>query len=96
MDSLNWSELRPLTEIRNGPCVTIYMPTHVAAGLQGQQDAVRLKNLADQAERELAARWMRAPDARDLVAPLHRLSTDHEFWEARSNGLAQGLCRRQR
>jgi hypothetical protein len=86
------SELRQLTEPQAGPCVTICMPTHVA-GAEGQQDVVRLKNLAERAEQQLAAGWLRAPEARDLVASVHALSADRDFWERRSHGLALFLDR---
>jgi hypothetical protein len=92
MDRFGISDLRQLTDPNEGPCVTICLPTHVA-GADGQQDAVRLKNLADRAERQLAEGWLRAPEARDLVAPVRALPTDHEFWHRRSHGLALFLDR---
>lgn len=86
MDKFGVSDLRHLTEPNEGPCVTICMPTH-AAGAGGQQDFVRLKNLAERAERQLADGWLRASEARDLVAAIRDLAADHIFWEKRSNGL---------
>ena len=44
MDSLGTRDLRSLTHEQSGPCVSIYMPTHVV-GENGQQDPVRLKHL---------------------------------------------------
>ena len=35
MDTFGMSDLRQLTEAKEGPCVTICMPTHVAAGAEG-------------------------------------------------------------
>lgn len=93
MDRFGMSDLRQLTQANDGPCVTICMPTHVAAGAEGQQDAVRLKNLAEQVEQQLADEWLRAAEARDMVAAIHELPIDHEFWEIRSHGLALFLDR---
>ncbi len=87
MDTFNTSELRRLTVPQQGPCVTILMSTH-AAGHDGQQDALRLKNLVGQAERELTGQGSRAPDARKLLDPVRQLPKEPGFWEKRSNGLA--------
>ncbi len=87
MDTFGMSDLRSLTEPNEGPCVTLCMPTH-PAGVDGQQDTVRLKNLTDRAEQQLADGWLRAPEARDLLELVRSLPTDHDFWDRRSHGLA--------
>ncbi len=92
MDSFLISDLRQLVGSDEHPCVTICMPTHVA-GKASEQDAVRLKNLADRAERQLAEGWLRAPQARDLVAPIRNLPADLGFWKMRSHGLSLFLDR---
>jgi hypothetical protein len=86
-DSFETLDLRNLAAPREGPCVTFYLPTH-AVGENGQQDAIRLKNLINTAERELVDGWLRAPAARDLLAPVAQLPADQQFWENRSHGLA--------
>ncbi len=87
MDTFRIDDLRMLTASQNGPCVTIFMPTHVA-GANGQQDPVRLKNLLHQAEEQLAKHWLRAPEARDLLQPARLLPDDTVFWQKRNRGLA--------
>lgn len=87
MDRLTVSELRELASTRCAPAITIYMPTHVA-GEEGQQDAIRLKNLADQAEAKLIEQNMRPVEARELLKQVRDLSLDPTFWGARSHGLA--------
>lgn len=87
MDTFSTSDLRKLTAIQTGPCVSIFMPTH-AAGRDGQQDALRLKNLLAQAERGLIDQGLRAPDAKQLLEPVRELPADSRFWEKRSLGLA--------
>jgi hypothetical protein len=87
MDTFSTSDLRKLTAQQQGPCVSIFMPTH-AAGRDGQQDALRLKNLLGQAERGLIDQGLRAPDARRLIDAARELPNEPGFWEKRSHGLA--------
>lgn len=87
MDSFTMKDLKQLVESSQSPCATLCMPTHRSGG-DRQQDAVRLKNLADRIEKELAGRWLRAPDARDWVEPIRNIPGESEFWEKRDRGLA--------
>lgn len=99
MDNFGIREVRELTANREGPCITIFMPTH-AAGRDGQQDALRLKNLVSQAECSLIDQGIRGPDAKSLLAPVRDLPAEPGFWEKREKGLAvflsEGLCNRYR
>lgn len=99
MDTFSTSDLKRLTAAQQGPCVSIFMPTH-AAGPNGQQDALRLKNLLTQAERRLVDQGVRAPEAKKLLEPVRELPAEHGFWEKRSQGLAifitEGLLNRFR
>jgi hypothetical protein len=88
MDAFDASELwRVMTEPTSGPCASIYLPTH-AAGEQGQQDPVRLKNLLQQAETQLVEHGMRPAEARTLLQTARDLPRDPVFWQDRSDGLA--------
>ena len=99
MDAFSTSDLKRLTTAQQGPCVSIFMPTH-AVGPDGQQDALRLKNLLAQAERGLVDQGVRAPEAKKLLEPVRSLPAEHGFWEKRSQGLAvfitEGLWNRFR
>jgi hypothetical protein len=99
MDTFSNSVLRRLTVAQPGPCVSIFMPTH-AAGPDGQQDTLRLKNLLVQAERGLIDQGVRAPEAKKLLEPARDLPAEHGFWEKRGQGLAlfvtEGLWHRFR
>ncbi len=92
MDTIGMTELRQLTAHQPGPCVSLYMPTHVA-GEQQQQDGVRLKNLLRDAEERLSDGWLRPVEARELLQPLRDLPRDRTFWNARGDGLALFLNR---
>jgi hypothetical protein len=87
MDSHVTNDLRRLITNQATPCVSIYMPTHVA-GENGQQDPVRLKNLLQRAEEQLSASWLRSAEARRFLQAARDLPADPVFWENRSQGLA--------
>jgi hypothetical protein len=87
MDTFGASELRRLTGTGHGTCISIFMPTH-AAGRDGQQDVLRLKNLTAKAERDLLEQGMRSPEVRKLLQPVRDLPGEPSFWEKRSQGLA--------
>ncbi len=87
MDLLTCSDLRALASVDDGWCVSITMPTH-PVGREGQQDAVRLKNLVTAAEKQLIARGMRGVEARELLAPMLKLPHEGAIWEKRRHGLA--------
>ncbi|NLF70948.1 MAG: hypothetical protein GX575_18095 [Candidatus Anammoximicrobium sp.] len=87
MDTFSTSDLRRLTTAQQKPCVSIFMPTH-AAGRDGQQDTLRLKNLLAQAERGLLDHGLRVSEIKRLLEPVRELSAESGFWEKRSSGLA--------
>jgi hypothetical protein len=87
MDTFGTKDLRLLLGENEGPCVSIYMPTH-ASGKEGEQDAIRLRNLLGKAEERLSLDWMPAPDARKLLKRARGLSNVAAFGKNRSNGLA--------
>lgn len=87
MDTLSPNVLRSLLAPMTSPCVSVYMPTH-PTGLDGQQDPIRLRNLAQRLEGELTQGGMRAVESKQLLEPLRALAADSEFWHDRSQGLA--------
>lgn len=87
MDLFTQRELRELAAGVSGPCVTINLPTDLR-GLQGQQDAVRLKNLLDDAEQQLINSGMRKVDVIGMLKEPRKLALEKTFWNNRCNGLA--------
>src|SRR5512140_3948861 len=87
MNILSRDDLRSLIDKQNGPCVSIFMPTH-RAGRQVQQDPIRFKNLIRRAEEQLREQGVRSTDASALLKPTYKLLEDNEFWRHQSNGLA--------
>ena len=86
-------ELRILTESSQGPCVSIYMPTH-RVPTENQQDRTRLKNLIRQAAEALQAYGLRPAEAESLLEPATRLLGAIPFWKDKRDGL--GLVPRSR
>ncbi len=87
MNTFTLENLRTLLECQEGPCISIYLPTHTKGG-DTQQDPIRLKNLLKTAEEQLMQREMRTVSAKELLAPAQDLISDTRFWSHQSNGLA--------
>jgi hypothetical protein len=86
-DRFSREDIETLATYSNGHCVSIYLPT-VKVGPETEQNSIYLKNLLTEAAGQLEAAGMRAKDARDLLAPGADLTSDHEFWQHQSDGLA--------
>lgn len=86
-------ELRPLVMDHSSPCVSLYMPT--LRGQEGQQNAIRFKNLCGKAREDLIANGMRGPDAAEHLKPLDQMLQDSDLWRHCSEGLAVFRSRRQ-
>ena len=87
MSIFSREELRTLVERTEGPCVSIFMPTH-RAGKETRQDPIRLKNLAREAEKQLMAGGLQSSEVKELLAPVKGLLEDVFFWRYQSDGLA--------
>jgi hypothetical protein len=88
MDILKRSDLKELVERDGKWYVSIYMPTHRAAGREQQQDPIRLKNLLAQAEKKLLEYDVRRPDVEEMLRPAQELLEDRGFWQQQGDGLA--------
>ena len=86
MDSISRADLNLLAG-RDGPCVSIYLPTH-RAGNGTQENLIRFKNLLRRAEQELEAEGVRPAEARRLLEPATQLQDEALFWREPGDGLA--------
>ncbi len=66
MDLLQKDELKTLIQKPEGPCVSIYMPTHRAFP-DTKQDPIRFKNLLREAEERLKQAGFRSLEAKKLL-----------------------------
>jgi hypothetical protein len=87
IDTFDRAALWRLTSHHVGPCVSLFLETH-PAGRDGEQDAIRLKNLLREAEHQLSGHWLSATEARSLLERPRGLPKDADFWSNRSQGLA--------
>lgn len=87
MERITADELRNLASLQVKPRLTLYMPTNPGSP-KGMQDTIRLRDLADQGERELIAAEVRPTVARELIAKVRDLPAKPEFWQARNQSLA--------
>lgn len=90
MSELTAENLRALMQDRQGPCVSLFMPTH-QAGPKVRENHIRFKNLLREAEAALTAHGMRERDAEALLKPAWSLVEDRPFWQEQSTGLAAFL-----
>jgi hypothetical protein len=85
-------DLRTLTEPRQPPCVSLYLPTHRAGRKETQEDPIRLKNAVAQAREQLAAAGYPRDTITELLQPAAALVTRRDFWLQRADGLALFLA----
>jgi hypothetical protein len=91
MDIFGIDDLAVLTEKREMPCVSLFIPT-VRKGHDTKQNRIRYKNLFGETEEIL--RNMKIPESRgDFLAPARRLLDDPFFELHQSEGLALFLAR---
>src|SRR5690606_11382770 len=71
---------------RDGPCLSLYQPTHRAFP-DRQQDPIRFRNLLKELEQSLLKRYP-GRDVDALLSPLRELADDDAFWNHPADGLA--------
>ncbi|HUO87139.1 MAG TPA: hypothetical protein VM617_07090 [Thermoanaerobaculia bacterium] len=87
MDRVTRQEIAELSAHREGPHVSLFLPT-VRAGQETQQNPIRLKNLLRDAANRLQERGVERADAEALLAPARKLLDDYDFWQHQQDGLA--------
>ena len=91
IDRVTIDDLRRLGVLQGGICVSLYLPLYVSSE-GGSQDAVRLRNVLDQAEEQLIASGMQRHEAEQFTARARTLHEDLAFWDHRGDGLAVFLA----
>ncbi len=87
MDKITQQTITNLVENVAGTAVSIYMPTFTK-GRQMAQNPIRLKNLLDDVESQLAAKGMNEEDIETYLSPAADLVDDEVFWQNQAEGLA--------
>lgn len=88
MSTVSRSELRGLMEQQGNPCISIFLPTHRKAGIEMQQDPLRLRNQLREAEHLLLARNIESTQIEALLEPIVALFAEKEIWQHPGDGLA--------
>jgi hypothetical protein len=87
MNLLSNEMLRRLIAEQSRPSVSIYMPT-IRAGDESPQNAIRFKNLVNEAEERLVEAGYRRPEVKALLGPAYELLANEHFWQKQSEGFA--------
>ncbi len=87
MTRMTVEQLMELAERRAATCLSIFLPIRFAPQ-EWQHDRLVLKNLLEEAERQLAERGLRPAEITRLLAPVEPLMGDGRFWSHLSDGLA--------
>jgi hypothetical protein len=81
------SDLSVLIGPQQGPCVSLFLPTHRGTK-EVQQDPIRFKNLLRRAETILVSKGMSVEEVKCMFRPADTLLRDPLFWQQQSDGLA--------
>jgi len=87
LSTIRREDIEDLLQLPGRPRVSIYMPTF-RAGVETQQNPIRLKNLLRAVQQKLEESGMESTDAAELMTPVRELVDDQAFWQTQGNGLA--------
>jgi len=87
MELLRHEQLQSLIQPTEGPCISIFMPTH-RGGVEVKQGPIVLKNQIKKVEEQLSGEGRRSAAVRSLLEPLRELCDNNGFWQYQSDGLA--------
>src|SRR4051812_33649804 len=87
LSTIRREDIEDLLQLPGRPRVSIYMPTF-RAGVETQQNPIRLKNLLRSVQEKLEESGLESTAAAELIAPVRELVDDQVFWQTQSDGLA--------
>ncbi|TJZ51425.1 hypothetical protein FAZ15_20110 [Sphingobacterium olei] len=85
MEKINSTLLQQLTQIRNQPCISLYMPTH-RVHPESATDPILFKNLVKKIQLYITENKL--TDYMSLLEPFEKLQNDYDFWNNNDCGLA--------
>lgn len=85
-------QLQDLMQIRQFPCVSLYLPVEKVTNDTVQGPKV-LRKLLKSAEEAMKEKGVRTPDIESILAPAYALISDALFWENQNLGLALFLSK---
>ena len=87
MKNFTMEDLKRLTDIEDGLCISMYMPAEPGAATVDEQ-RIRFKNLLRKAEKEIQKSGSNKKDLYEMVEQGRGLLENDYFWRYQSNGLA--------
>lgn len=87
MRLLGKEELKALMERTGDHCISLYMPT-VKAGRETRMNAIRLKNLIADVEKQLDESGLSQKEIMKILEPAQDLQKNSVFWQHQSEGFA--------
>ncbi len=87
MRLLGKEELKALMERTGDYCISLYMPT-IKAGRETRMNAIRLKNLIADVEKQLDESGLSQKEIMKILEPAQDLQKNSVFWQHQSEGLA--------
>lgn len=89
LDRFDKVELETLLSEREGPCVSLFLPTAAVSGRELQAETLLLRNLLNQATARLLAQGLPPAEIEQLLAPVSAVAEPNKaFWHDQRNGLA--------
>lgn len=89
MQEVTKKVIEKLIDEKEGPCISVYMPTRAAASSDVKKMPIQLKNLLNIAKKELQEkRDMDIRKIEELLEPATNLLGDRVFWQNQKEGLA--------
>ncbi|MCU7495435.1 MAG: hypothetical protein HF314_10070 [Ignavibacteria bacterium] len=92
MDALNLDELKMLTQEREWPCISIYIPTS-RRGTEVIQASIRLKNHLRDIDRQLKEKEVNSLLIDEILGPAQDILNDEFFWNHQEDSLAIFLAK---
>ncbi|MEN6549098.1 MAG: hypothetical protein ABFE07_23885 [Armatimonadia bacterium] len=92
METLTLEEVRELTAEREGPFISLYLPTDRSGTATGG-NGIRFKNMLRRAEQLLSRQGLKERPIKALLDAAWHLQADRMFWEYQSEGLACFIAR---
>jgi len=86
MNLHNKEIIEKLLSVDEGPCLSLYMPTH-RTHPENRQDPIRFKAMVNQLEESLLKKY-EPGEVKELLKPFAELQKDDKFWNHTLNGIA--------
>ncbi len=87
MEILDKGSVERLASVKEGPCVSLYMPT-ARTSPDARQDQIRMKNLARRANQDLVDQGTSPTMAGEILAVLEKIVLQMSFWTESADGIA--------